>query len=100
MIKDTALIELQFDLTHGVAADISVRRNDIQQGTLVQITLHNGYIVSVGQGGGYYSTIQNDTFEVAILKDGKFIRLTDWDDVMGHVPRADVIKLIEKYAAK
>ena len=52
-------------------------------------------VLSVGDGPLHYSDADKDLVEIAILdKNGDFIPLTSYDDVVGYVPRATVGRLM------
>ena len=67
----------------------------------MSIEFNNDYRMSIISGEGAYSTIIENTYEIAIIKDGKWVlELYEpehkGDDIIGHLPSKDVIKYINK----
>jgi hypothetical protein len=55
-----------------------------RNGDLLQYRFENGLLLSCGIGRMHLCS--SETMEVAVFRDGRFVRLLD-DDVEGHVPR-------------
>ena len=73
-----------------------IRRFSNSETTVIRVFLRNGLILSIVSGGTSYSSIENDTFEVAIFEDGKLnYTLTD-GDVLSHQSLDDIRDLIIK----
>ena len=64
-------------------------------------TFDNGYVVSLLWDNGSYGSInefgQATSYEVAVFKpDGEFLRLSEWDDVIGDRSWDTVRHILEK----
>jgi len=72
---------------------------------LVQVTFKNGYTLSIGFGDGHYATHLFDgplgkagliptSYELGVFDPkGDFVRLTEYDDVVGH-QSIDIVKTL------
>jgi hypothetical protein len=71
----------------------------VEGGLQGQIKLSNGVTVSVVAGPRLYGDIDDDTWEVAAWKeDGVWLRLAEYDDVVGWQTREQVNEIICRLA--
>lgn len=65
-----------------------------------QMDLDNGYTISILIGSHSYTGHDGKTAEVAVMyPNGDFVRLDEYDDVIGWQTVSDVIAIINKYDA-
>ena len=61
--------------------DLKFKRHPHGSGERAQLVLANGIEVSVVAGDAFYN--DSETYEIAMLVEGKFLPLDKWDDVRG-----------------
>lgn len=74
--------------------DFKSRRFGNSETTVIRVFLKNGLIISMASGGKSFSSVEKNTFEVAVLESGKINYLLTNGEVLCHQSLDDIRELI------